>query len=171
MEGLLIEQLVGFINGIGIECSESALPEPTFLPGVDIQGGRIIYDKARLKYPGDLLHEAGHLAVLLPIHREQAQSPDNLFGNVNPAAAEICAISWSWAALQRLQLASEIVFHEHGYRGGSQNIIDNFCNGKYMGVPLLQYYGMTKEPKHDVAADEHTYPKMKHWLRPGPDKI
>ncbi len=166
MDDLLLHKIVGFINDTGIECKEGTLPESTFLPGVDIKDGRIVYDKLLLRYPGDLLHEAGHIAVLLPHDRRQAQSPDKLFGDVDPAAAEMAAIAWSWAALQHLQIPPEVVFHEHGYKGGSSNIIENFSAGRYFAVPYLQWLGMTAEPKHPVPASEYTYPKMKHWLRP-----
>lgn len=161
----LLETLVNFINEAGIECTPGTLPEHTFLPGVDIQQGRIIYDVQLLKYPGDLLHEAGHLAVLLPEHRAVAQSPDNLFGDISDAAAEMGAIAWSWAALTHLGLSPEVVFHEHGYKGDAKGLVANFSSEQYLAVPLLQWFGMTKEPKRGMVQDEHTYPKMRHWLR------
>ncbi|MCW3121833.1 MAG: hypothetical protein JWQ38_1325 [Flavipsychrobacter sp.] len=164
---VLLDQLATFINEIGIACRSGTLSGDTFLPGVDIQQGTIIYDVGKLKYPGDLLHEAGHIAVLLAEHRTVAQSPDDLFGNIGPEAAEMAAIAWSWAAIKYLEIPPEVVFHEHGYKGGSESIMENFSNGKYFGVPMLQWMGMTKEPKRDIAADEHTFPGMMHWLNPG----
>ena len=164
-EQLLLEQLASFINETGIACRPGTLPENTFLPGIDIQNGAIIYDHELLKYPGDLLHEAGHLAVLLPQHRAVATSPDKLFGDLDPAAAELGAIAWSWAALKHLQIDPAVVFHEQGYKGGAANIMENFSSGHYMAVPLLQWLGMTSEPKNGTAPDEFTYPRMRRWLR------
>ncbi len=162
----LTNKIVNFINGIGIPCKIHQLDNQTFLPGIDIRSGSILYDPTLLLYPGDLLHEAGHIAILLPKDRQQAQSPDNLFGDISKEGAETTAIAWSWAALQYLQLAPEIVFHKDGYRKGSANLIYNFSNGWYIGVPVLQWMGMTKEPKSKEQPGEHTYPKMIHWLRP-----
>ncbi|MCD6011122.1 MAG: hypothetical protein K0Q79_984 [Flavipsychrobacter sp.] len=164
MDTGIINKIVSFINGIGIDCREGAISATTFLPGIEIQNGSIVYDVQLMKYPGDLLHEAGHLAVLLPADRHKVFG-DNPTGDICAPAAEMAAIAWSWAALQHVQIPPHTVFHEHGYKGGSQSIIDNFSEGKYIAVPMLQWLGMTTEPKHEVPADEYTYPKMKHWLR------
>ncbi|MGB7019857.1 MAG: hypothetical protein WBD80_11725, partial [Xanthobacteraceae bacterium] len=51
------------MRSIGIEVRAATLIEPTFLPGLDIRHGAILADEARLTYPGDILHEAGHIAV------------------------------------------------------------------------------------------------------------
>mgnify|MGYP003339327856 CR=1 FL=1 len=69
------------------------------------------------------------------------------------------------AALQHLQLPPEVLFHEEGYKGGASSLIENFSAGRYIGVPMLQWLGLTKEAKNDAEADEFTYPKMKNWLR------
>ena len=65
----LTERLVAFVRGIGIAVRATSLPEQTFLPGIDIRDGAILIDEARLTYPGDILHEAGHLAVADPAER------------------------------------------------------------------------------------------------------
>jgi hypothetical protein len=158
--------IVSFLNDIGIKCSPCVLEKDTFLPGVDIQNGSIWYDPALMKYPGDLLHEAGHLAVLSAIDRPQAHSPDHLSGDLDPAAAEMGAIAWSWAALTHLQLPPQVVFHEHGYKGDSAGIIENFSNGRYIGLPILQWLRMTAAGQQQISSGENTYPAMKHWLRP-----
>lgn len=164
----LTEKITSFLSSIGIPCREAALDYDTFLPGVDIREGGILYDPQRLQHPGDLLHEAGHLSVLLPRDRAAAGSPDHLSGDLQSAGAELAAIAWSWAALKHLQLSPEVVFHENGYAGGSENIIDNFSEGRYFGVSLLQWLGMTTEPKKEQDEVPFLYPAMQHWLRPEP---
>ena len=114
----LRDKICAFINEAGIDCREGAIPEQTFLPGIDIQKGNIIFDPERLAHPGDLLHEAGHMAVLRPKHRPLAGNSENISGDITPAAAEMAAIAWSWAACRHLQLAPEVLFHEAGYKGG-----------------------------------------------------
>jgi hypothetical protein len=70
---------------------------------------------------------------------------------------EMAAIAWSWAALVHLRLDPAVVFHEEGYRGGSQSLIDNFSMGRFIGGPMLRWMGMI--------ADERHFPSMSRWLR------
>jgi hypothetical protein len=53
----------------------------------------LCYDPAQLQHPGDLLHEAGHLAVKSPSDRRLAGV--NLGSD---PAEEMMAIGWSYAA-------------------------------------------------------------------------
>ena len=154
----LTERLVAFVRGIGIEVQAAALPEKTVLPGLDIRHGAILVDEARMRHPGDILHEAGHLAVIDPAERNAptlAPTP----------AEEMTSIAWSYAALRHLKLDPAIVFHDDGYKGGAASIIENFTAGRYFGVPLLQLYGMAVEPQHAAAIGVEPYPHMLRWLR------
>jgi hypothetical protein len=121
-----------------------------------------LVDQARLKYPGDLLHEAGHLAVKPEEERRQSGSDAG-----NDPAEEMMAIAWSFAALVHLQLSPEIVFHADGYRGGSQALIDNFTQGHTFGVPMLQWLGMTADQQQAKRLGIAPYPQMIRWLRAG----
>ena len=60
----LTARIAAFLQGVGIETVACSLPDPCFLPGVEVDHGTLRIDEARLLYPGDLLHEAGHLAVM-----------------------------------------------------------------------------------------------------------
>lgn len=160
----LISKITTFINDIGLVCVEGEIPQETFLPGMHIENGCITYNYDLVNHPGDLIHEAGHLAVIMPDERKVA-GPDNISGSMDPGGAEMGAIAWSWAALKHLQLPAEVLFHEEGYKDGSANLIENFSEGHYLGVPLLQWMGLTKEPKIGIEADDFTYPAMKKWLR------
>lgn len=156
----LIDRIVAFLREIGLCVEFAKLPGKTFVPGISLGGGVIRIDRDRLAYPGDLLHEAGHLAVISAEQRAQAK-PD--IGK--EPAEELMAIAWSWAALARLGIAPEVVFHEAGYKGGSRNIIENFSQGRYFGVPMLQYYGLAYE---ELLANERgvaPFPYMARWLR------
>jgi hypothetical protein len=163
MDQSIVDKIVDFINGIGIPCRPQALGGDAFLPGIFIERGCILYNPELMKYPGDLLHEAGHIAILLPGDRHEA-GPDKMFGDVNRDAAEMAAIAWSWAAVQHLQIDPAIVFHEHGYKGASASLIANFSAGKYFGVPMLHWLGMAENNNGPNIAREN-YPKMKHWVR------
>jgi hypothetical protein len=154
----LTERLADFIRGIGIDVRAAPLPDPTFLPGLDIRDGAILVDEERLAHPGDMLHEAGHLAVADPAERNAPKlSPSD--------GDEIAASAWSWAALRHLDLDPAIVFHPHGYRGSSRTLIENFAAGRTFGQPLLQYYGMTFEPRQAADSGAAPFPHMLRWLR------
>jgi hypothetical protein len=154
----LTERLANFVRGIGIDVRPAQLPDPTFLPGLDIRDGIILIDEERLAYPGDLLHEAGHLAVTDPAERSAPKlSPSD--------GDEMAAIAWSYAAAKHLGLDPAIVFHPDGYRGSSQAFVENFAAGRTFGQPLLQYYGMTFEARHAANNGAAPFPHMLRWLR------
>jgi hypothetical protein len=153
-------RIVAFLREIGLDVQVREIVEPTFLPGVQIEHGGLVVDPARLTDAGDLLHEAGHLAVVAPteraaMHIDAGDSPAN----------EMMAIGWSYAALLHLELSPSVVFHERGYKGGAQSLIDNFAGGRYLGVPMLQWVGLTLDDTRAREAGESPYPHMLRWLR------
>lgn len=77
---------------------------------------------------------------------------------------EMMAIAWSYAVCIHLNIDPHIVFHEHGYKGGGKNIVENFNAGRFFGTPLLQWCGMTIEPKKDIDTDK-VFPRMIKWMR------
>ena len=151
------QRIAAFLQEIGIEVVPAVLEGQTFLPGIAIDGGRLRVDEARLSFPGDLLHEAGHLAI-----RPAAERAGELEADLGE---EMAAIAWSYAALRHLELEPEVVFHAEGYRGAALGFIDNFAAGRYVAVPLLQWMGMCVEAKHAAEAGVEPYPRMVRWLR------
>ena len=145
-----VEQIAAFLDSIGIPVRTAEIDGPTFLPGIRIEQGGLQIDPVKLKYPGDLLHEAGHLAILTPELRA-AMSDDA----GNDGGAEMTAIAWSYAAAMHLGIKAEVVFHPDGYKGGAKSIADNFAAGNYFGVPFLRLWGMTTG----------AYPAMLRWVR------
>jgi hypothetical protein len=154
----LAEKLAAFVRGIGIDIREVTLCEPTLLPGLDIRDGAVLVDASRLLYPGDILHEAGHIAVTDPaVRHAPTLSPTD--------AEEITTLAWSYAAACHLGIAVEVVFHPAGYKGGAAALVESFTAGHYIGVPLLHTYGMTVEPRRAAALGVAPYPHMLRWLR------
>ena len=152
-------KIVAFLREIGLEVQAGVIDGDLILPGIKVDQGVLFYDPARLQFPGDLLHEAGHLAVKSVADRTQAGA--NLGGD---PAEEMMAISWSYAAAMHLRVSPEVVFHPTGYRGGSQSLLDNFAAARYLAVPMLQWLGMTYDEKQAQAIGVLPYPKMKTWL-------
>jgi hypothetical protein len=148
----LTDRIVKFIETIGLPCRPGPVPDATVLPGILIENGGIVYDLAKLRYPGDLLHEAGHLAVMSPERRQRARPDVGKY-----AAEEMMAIAWSYAAAVHLDLDPAVVFHEDGYRGGSASILESFAAPSPVGVPMLRWFGMTTGD----------FPVMTRWLYDG----
>ena len=146
-------KILAFIEAVGIPIEIAELPHATVLPGMDVVRGRLIVDPERLGWPGDLLHDAGHIAVSDPASRATAEavSPDQ--------GEEMAAIAWSWAAARAIGIDPAIVFHEAGYGAGGGYLAENFAEGRYVGVPLLQWFGMTRE------RGEGAFPTMQRWVR------
>ena len=153
--------IAAFLTEIGLPVEIGEIHHPTFLPGIHADSGILRVDPAKLSFPGDLLHEAGHLALLTEQRRSQ------MTGDVGDSGGEeLGAIGWSYAAALHLQLDPCVVFHEHGYRGGSQSMLENFAAGRYLGVPMLQWLGLCLDEKKAASSGVKPYPHMLHWLRP-----
>lgn len=163
-EEQLINKTLVFLKETGIEVHFRQITEECFLPGLLIENGKIIVDREKLKYPGDILHEAAHIAVVEPAARKNLQGCD-IGKRKDNAAEEMAAIAWSYAACVFLEIDPAFVFHAEGYHGDGQTIIDNFGQGHYFGVPMLQLYGMSAEPRNADALGIKAYPAMQHWMR------
>jgi hypothetical protein len=161
--GPLVERIATFLRDIGLSVEAADLPK-TRLPGIEVRHGGLAIDEDRLTWPGDLLHEAGHLAVASPERRALLHQDvgDDL-------GEEIAATAWSWAAAQHLGIDPAIVFHEGGYgtkyKPGGAWIVENFARGNTFGVPLLQWLGMTFEKPRAAQAGVPPFPHMVRWLR------
>jgi hypothetical protein len=157
----VIQRIVDFLRGIGLTTLETELPPDTFLPGIRIDGGILAWDPDQLKYAGDLLHEAGHLAILPPTLRATANAKIlESFPN-----AELGAVAWSYAASLHLGLALEIVFHDHGYQGHATGIRRTISLGLVPGLPVLEAAGMAASRHHATTLGCQPFPRMRHWLR------
>jgi hypothetical protein len=151
--------ILGFLQQIGIAIRLAPLGGDTFLPGVTLEPGGLIVDPERLLHPGDLLHEAGHLATMLPAQR--ATTGSNAGSDMG---AEIAAQTWSYAAAVHLGLPPETVFHSAGYKGSAESLIQIYREGK-AGVPLLQWMGLTLDPTRAAELSIAPYPHMIRWVR------
>ena len=158
MGGEIVEKVVAFLDEIGIATAFAAVAGKSVLPGIAVHDGVIAIDRERLAFPGDLLHEAGHLAVMAPRTR------DGSSGRLNAVKAEeIAAIAWSYAASVHLGIDAAVVFHDGGYRGGGASLRDNFTQGYYIGVPVLQWLGMTADAERAAELGVAPYPAMLRW--------
>lgn len=159
-----LESIVDFLNRIGIETVEGCVPASSFLPGVRIEAGRLTYE-ARMPWPGDLLHEAGHIATTPPALRPGLTDGVDLPVEV-AHATEAEATAWAYAALHHLGLPPAVLFHPGGYHRASEQLIAMFGAGVFPGAYGLAQSGMTLIGAEAVARGEAVYPRMTNWLRP-----
>lgn len=159
-----IGKILQFLEEIGIQIVEKSLDGTTFLPGLALGSNCIYVDFDQLKYPGDLLHEAGHLAVTDDESRKMINT--NLINGEWPTQGEeIAAILWSYAALTHLNLDPSFVFHPDGYKGNSEWFISNFANANYIGLPFLEWAGLALSDKSANLQGKKAFPVMQKWIR------
>ena len=152
-------RITAFLDRIGISVVAETLGDDTLLPAMTVRGGTLVIDPARLTWPGDLLHEAGHIAVTDPAVR------DTLSEFPSDPAEEMAAIAWSFAAASEIGIDPKIVFHDNGYRGGGGYLADAFTDGMFPGMPMLQWFGMTASERSTEEAHVAPFPHMLRWLR------
>lgn len=158
-------QIMSFLKHIEISVLFKELPNDTFLPGMQIEHGSLAVDRAKLIHVGDILHEAGHIACMAPSKRAE------LFADAgDEMGEEIASHAWSYAAALACNVPPELVFHENGYKGSADWLCKLYQKGGTNGVPLLQWYDMTKMPVGDNDTEEQ-FPSMKRWLRPMDDPM
>ena len=153
-----------FIASVGIDIIEVSLPADTFLPGIELRNGGIAVDPGKLVWPGDLLHEAGHLAVLPAALRNQAHEDQPNAADVEHAS-ELEAMAWAWAAAVELGLPADVLIHAGGYNGKSGDLLQMYAFGVYPGLKGLCETGMTAAPGFTRDCGPVQYPRMLRWLR------
>lgn len=155
-----LEIIVDFLRSLGFVVRLEPVRDTPGLPGIAVDSGTLVVDPEHMVGAGDLLHEAGHLAVMSPKRRSVAR------GRFNASIAEeMMAQAWSYAAALQLGLDPALVFHEHGYgSSGGAWLAEAFANGGTPGVPGLCWLGLTS---HGCAGREipgAVYPVMIAWI-------
>lgn len=152
----VVKRILAFLREIGLDVHLGPVPSTSFLPGVQVVRNGLRVDVETLAYPGDLLHEAGHLA-LMTAEQRGAEFPQS-----SEPAEEIGALAWSYAAALHIGIAPEIVFHENGYRGQAASLLETFREGRLMGQPLLGWMGLTTP---ELPESPSIFPRMLRWVR------
>lgn len=163
-DDVYLKKVLTFLDRIGIDVIERPIEHATFLPGLDLGPSCIYVDYARLDYPGDILHEAGHLAVT-PSAQRAIVGSEQQDKDWPPQGEEIAAILWSYAAAIELDLPLNFIFHEHGYKDDSAWLIDNFVSGNYIGLPIMEWAGLSLGPQRAAKEGKPAFPAMLRWLR------
>ena len=160
----LTNRIVDFLTAIGIEIISTPLEDQGFLPGILVDEGRLLVDETRLTYPGDLLHEAGHLAVAPSAVRPSLRGEVAIPG-ADMSAVEVQVTAWAYAAVVHLGLDPKVLFHDGGYERKSEGLIRTYTLGVYPGVYGLQAVGMTAAGEDARKLGVAPYPHMLKWVR------
>lgn len=153
------DKCVDFLNAIGIHTLFREVENDSFLPGLSIENGTIVVDINQLQHPGDILHEAGHIAVV-PAKDRSRLTATSIINRTNREAEEMMAIAWSYAVCIYLEIDPYFVFHAEGYRNGGVYIVESCGNNTYFGSSMLQQIGLTADE-----SKTSSFPNLKQWLR------
>lgn len=160
----LTNKISDFLTLIGIEIVPEKLTDKCFLPGILVKNGRLLVDETKLKYPGDLLHEAGHLA-LAPADVRTHLSGEVVIPDIDVNLVEAYVTAWAFAAVVHLGLEPRILLHQGGYKGKSESLIFTFSLGVYPGANGLENFGMTAAGENARQLGVAPYPNMLKWMR------
>lgn len=159
-----LEKITSFLSEIGIPLLKKELTDDTFLPGLALSNKGIEIDYNKLLYPGDILHEAGHLAVTTAEDREKIGT-QNMPQEWPTQGDEIGAMLWSYAAAIHLEIPLDVVFHSNGYKGSSEWLIQSYKENNFIGLPLLEWFGLTYGPEKAIENNDQPFPHMIQWIR------
>lgn len=185
--------ILDFLNGIGIVARAvppSAAMSQTFTPHVLIRNGQIDADIENV-FPGDILHEAGHVAVIPAPFRPLASG--NLsaafkamhsYLDENPRGLQtypedpICrailqcsdteATAWQYAAAIEVGLPEHLLFPEGSYQGYAEENLTRLKDSQHFGINGLQAAGWTvlRAFPSSSRAMPPVFPKLAFWLHP-----
>ncbi|MGH2666278.1 hypothetical protein [Flavobacterium sp.] len=161
---LELKKILQFLEEIKITAVEKELDDTTFLPGLALGSDCLYIDYSKLKYPGDILHEAGHLAVTSSEERKHIGT-ETMPKDWPTQGDEIGAMLWSYAAACHLELPAETVFHPNGYKGNSDWLIENYKTENFIGLPFLEWAGLTLGKDRAKNEGKDPFPAMQQWLR------
>lgn len=181
--GPFVDQAVAFLDSIGIPCQ--AEPGAVgFLPGIDIRDGVLHYDP---QVPvSNLLHEAGHLAILPGEYRRRAGS--NISGIVKAMFQELAAVAardvdgpltrammqtsdpeataWAWAVGEHLGIPLEQIILPHEYDGEGESIARCLRMRGYVGINGLAHAGFcVVRPGLEKVYGRPAFPRLAMWVQ------
>lgn len=163
-EAEYMDRTLAFLGEVGIGWRYEEVPRDTFLPGLEVVAGVIVIDREQLRHPGDILHEAGHIA-LIPLEKRSLFSGNVADSLPEHGGDEVAVILWSYAASLHLGLPLEFVLHDSGYHDDADWLRAEFESGNYIGLPLLVWMGLCEDPKKARIEGRLGFPRMGRWVR------
>ncbi|MBB4861571.1 hypothetical protein HNP46_000382 [Pseudomonas nitritireducens] len=180
MNSTYLIQVVDFLTSIGLEVRRVAEADG-FIEDVRITEGRLeITDHCS---PTNLLHEAGHLAVvparfrhlmsddidfgtreMLDIIKAEGHGPDSFEWRSVAQASEMEAVCWQWAAGQAIGLPEELIILDEDYEGIGREVRAQLITKTHPGIKGLAHADFCK-PRADLPWPGKPYPELNYWLQ------
>jgi hypothetical protein len=182
-----VDLILEFLTQIGIEFKIEDAVQGSFAPNIDIRKGVVHFDYDKVLIV-DLLHESGHLALVLKEHRPLLSG--NLYRglkqyttminklpfedprmNILMSCDDTQVTAWAWAVGQKLGLNPNDVITSESYGGEGDGIrttlsFSDRSSMPYIGVSMLHHAGFTKKHSHfakEREPDARFYPYMNYW--------
>lgn len=174
----MLDKVVAFIDSIGIPIQKGKVPKSSFLPNIAIKRGGIVYNDEVCT--ADILHEAGHLAIIPLQYRDicsgdMDKSAQKIWNKAQKnghmeidtpifrqliQASECEAIAWSWAAGKYIGLADEEIITDdpRHFNGEGEEIREYLSLNSHFGINGLRAGGMLDSVK--------SYPQLTRWVQP-----
>ena len=105
----------------------------------------------------DILHEAGHLAVTLQLLKEIELERKKCQQNGQLRAMKLARFYGRMRLFTHLKLPLEFVFHPNGYKNNSEWFISNFNDENYIGLPFLEWAGITLSENRAAIEEEKAF--------------
>jgi hypothetical protein len=182
-----LQTMLTFFDDIGMKYEEDANASGGPIDGIYINHGTLRFNRHARNIEANLLHEAGHVAIIPAQFRDQAEGDLEGISEIarkylddNPNGAgihedpvirmliqvgEAEAIAWTYAVVVHLNLdlrqCFEIGFPTIDDKDGS-TVSLRFKMGDHYGIHGLKHAGMTDLPQ---AKTDFSYPKMHRWMQ------
>lgn len=173
--------VLDFLGHLGLPVhAVSRVPEGSFMATVFIRdGGLEVLPQATV---ADVLHEAGHLAVIPSRFRTYAQddvdqaiermfealadeADDTPLMTAAMHAGETEATAWAWAVGCYLGLPSDVIIQDADYDGTGADIRTALTHGAYQGIQGIGHAGFCARGARDRAQGRPTFPTLAYWLQ------
>lgn len=160
-----VQPILIFLEKIGIPFQFTSIDIDTYVPGINIHNGTLQIDLEKLSFPGDLLYEAGRIALAPAAVRPSLTHPIDNQLDFDVATHSMMTIAWSYAAALDSGTPLEVLFHPEGYKGQNQSLQYGYQSGQYIGLPMLQWLGMALDANNANQKGVQAFPVMQSWLR------
>lgn len=176
----MLDKTIEFLRGIGL--TVTVVPQATgFFEKVHIINGTLEIEPDCP--PTDLLHEAGHLAVvperfrskmhvdidfgvqeMLALLDAEGPHPDSEQWRTAIQAGEAEATAWQWAAGKAIGLPDEMIIVDADYEGTGDEVRAELQSLYHVGIKGLSHAGFCKT-RADYPWPGEVYPKLNYWLQ------
>lgn len=182
-----IDSILNFLEEIGIEYKIDNGIQGSFAENINIKNGVVHFDYNKVLVV-DLLHESGHLALVLKEYRpllsgwldkglkEYSAMIDKLHHSDPRLDILMCCddnqvTAWAWAVGCKLGLNPDDVITSESYGGEGDSVrfklsISGQSPMPYIGVSALHHAGFTKKYSYSAKLNQPKisfYPFMNYW--------